>query len=328
LNTSIRQISEGDLTVQVPICSEKDQIGNGLTDLVNNFHGLVASIATAIDQVTSGANLVSDSSLSLSQGATNQASTVQELTASLEQVSEQTHLNAQNAETANALAKSAKSNAAEGNTQMKDMLKAMEDISISSANINKIIKVIDDIAFQTNILALNAAVEAARAGQHGKGFAVVAEEVRNLAGKSANAAKETTEMIENSIRKVEAGTKIANQTAKSLDEIVFEVDRAADLINSIAVASIEQARSIEQINFGITQVSQVVQTNAATAEESAAASEELSGQAAQLKEHVSSFRLKVGINETGPKTTVKLTARGKTDPSTKISLSSGNFGKY
>ncbi len=223
----VQKIAQGDLSVQAPVKADTDQIGRNLTDLLNNFHGLVKTIVTAIDQVASGANLVSDSSFALSQGATHQASSVQELTASLEQVSSQTHLNAQNAETANELANNAKVNASEGNDQMKEMLKAMVDISDSSNNIGKIIKVIDDIAFQTNILALNAAVEAARAGQHGKGFAVVAEEVRNLAGKSANAAKETTDMIESSIRKVEAGTKIANATAKSLDEIVSQVDRAA-----------------------------------------------------------------------------------------------------
>lgn len=306
LSAAIEQISKGDLTVNVPVCSEKDQIGNGLTNLVGNFNGLVSSISVAIDQVSSGANLVSDSSLSLSHGATNQASTVQELIAALEEISEQTHLNAQNAGQANEIAKNAKTNAAEGNGQMKDMLMAMDDISTSSANINKIIKVIDDIAFQTNILALNAAVEAARAGQHGKGFAVVAEEVRNLAGKSANAAKETTDMIENSIRKVEAGIKIANDTAKTLDEIVTEIDRAAELIHSIAIASTEQAHGIEQINYGIGQVSQVVQTNAATAEESASASEELSGQAMQLKEHIRQFKLKTGVGELRHNTAEKL----------------------
>ena len=268
---------------------------------------------------------------------------MQELTASLEQISSQTHLNAQNAEEANTFAKNAKTNASQGNSQMKDMLKAMDEISISSSNINKIIKVIDDIAFQTNILALNAAVEAARAGQHGKGFAVVAEEVRNLAGKSANAAKETTDMIESSIRKVEVGTKIANETAKALDEIVYQVDRAADLINSIAVASVEQAQGIEQINLGIMQVSQVVQTNAATAEESAAASEELSSQAARLKENASRFMLRgkntakapvstpVPVAAPAPivRETPKVTASAPAPSSRpKILLGDNEFGKY
>ena len=288
----IKKISEGDLSVEVPHASPEDQIGNGMTQLVNNYNNLVDSMATAVNQVTSGADLVSNSSLALSQGATQQASTVQELTASLEQISTQTHLNAENAGQANELTKNAKTNAAKCNMQMKDMLNAMSDISNSSYNINNIIKVIDDIAFQTNILALNAAVEAARAGQHGKGFAVVAEEVKNLAGKSANAAKETTVMIENSIDKVEVGTKIADQTAGALDEIVSQVDLAAELINSIAAASVDQASGIEQINFGIAQVSEVVQTNAATAEENASASEELSSQAINLKEHIGTFKLK------------------------------------
>ena len=331
LDKTIREVSDGDLTVDVPVVSPQDQIGNGLSTLVNNFHNLVASISTAIDQVASGANLVSNSSFSLSEGATHQASSVQQLTASLEEISEQTLLNAQNAEKANALAQNAKTNAAEGNSEMRDMLKAMEDISVSSSNINKIIKVIDDIAFQTNILALNAAVEAARAGQHGKGFAVVAEEVRNLAAKSANAARETTDLIENSIKKVEAGTKIANVTAKALDEIVVNVDRAAELIQSIATASAEQAQGIEQVNLGITQVSQVIQSNAATAQESASASEQLSSQAEQLKEQVSTFKLKgrsQAIPVTKPKVSAEQTVRKAVSAPSKLTLSSGEYGKY
>ncbi len=286
------RIADGDLTVEVEVRSENDLLGKKLAQMVQNNNEVLSNIATASEQVAVGARQVSDSSLALSQGASEQASSVEELTASLQEIASQTEINAQNANQANELSENAKVNAVDGNSQMKEMLKAMKEINESSANISKVIKVIDDIAFQTNILALNAAVEAARAGQHGKGFAVVAEEVRNLAARSANAAKETTDMIAGSIKKAEDGTKIAQDTANALDKIVVGIEKVADLVSNIAVASNEQAMGISQINQGIMQVSNVVQTNSATSEESASASEELSSQAALLKDTVSKFKLK------------------------------------
>ena len=335
---AIERLADGDLTVEFTLSSDKDALGKGLITLTENLNQLIGAIMTSSDQVTSGATMVSHSSMSLSQGATEQASSIEELTASLEEIATQTNVNAQSAEKANELALRASENAAGGNVHMQEMLKAMEDISMSSASINKIIKVIDDIAFQTNILALNAAVEAARAGQHGKGFAVVAEEVRTLAGRSANAAKETTDLIEDSIRKVEAGTRIANQTAGALGQIVDQVNKAADLVQSIDSASKEQAVAVEQINQGIIQVSQVVQTNAATAEESAAASEELSAQAEQLRETVSVFRIKQSAirresaQSSGPRNAAQKAiaprSAAKTAGKPVLSLGENDFGKY
>ena len=287
----MRAIADGDLTTVVTVRSENDIVGKAMSELVEKFHGLASSIVESASQVDAGATQVAEASTSLAQGATEQASSVEELTASLEEITSQTTQNASNAKTTDELAKAIKKDAETGNSQMKDMLRAMDEINISSENISKIIKVIDDIAFQTNILSLNAAVEAARAGEHGRGFAVVAEEVRNLAGQSAKAAKETTELIENSGKKVEAGTKIANITAEALEKIVEGITKASDLVDAIATASNDQAESLEQVNQGIMEVSEVVQNTAAAAEESAAASEELSAQADNLNEYVAVFKL-------------------------------------
>ncbi len=318
-------------------------IKEALNLIIESFNQILQDMNNAADQVASGSRQVSDGSQELSQGATEQASAIEQLTSSIGDIATKTKQNAMRANEASELAVTAKERAEQGNSQMQALQKAMEDINLSSTNISKIIKVIDDIAFQTNILALNAAVEAARAGQHGKGFAVVAEEVRNLAARSANAANETTGLIEGSIQKVSAGTTIANGTAKALEQIVAEVTKAATLVGAIAEASNEQANNISQINQGVEQVSQVVQSNSATAEESAAASEELSSQADLLKEMIGQFQLKTKSNSKSSNRLSddyssaysddshrdrKNTQKSKSKSKQVIALTSSEFGKY
>lgn len=357
IKTVAQEITKGNLDVIINKYYN-DEIGD-LSDafkiMSHNLNEVMTNINSSTEQVASGSRQLSDSSTALSQGSAEQASSVEELTSSIEEISSQTKNNAENANQANLLAEKAKENAAQGNERMGQMLKAMDEINSSSANISKIIKVIDEIAFQTNILALNAAVEAARAGQHGKGFAVVAEEVRNLAQRSANAAKETTTMIEGSIDKVEDGTKIATETAEALNEIVDAIGKVTALVNDINIASNEQASKISQINQGIMQVSRVVQTNSATSEEIAAASEELASQSELLKEQVSRFILKKahmptfssykGMNDIDPnvlkmvgdmydrnKIITDVTYENSREPvsnhSNKMDLNSNEFGKY
>ncbi|QOX65011.1 HAMP domain-containing protein [Anoxybacterium hadale] len=290
----LKEIGDGnlDLAVTANYTGDFVAIKDSLNNIITSLSEVLGNINEAAEQVNSGARQVSDGSQALSQGATEQASSIEELSASIAEIATQTKENAMNANLASDLAEDAKAFAERGNDQMSGMLDSMAEINEASSNISKIIKVIDDIAFQTNILALNAAVEAARAGVHGKGFAVVAEEVRNLAARSAEAAKETTELIEGSISKVSSGTKIANDTAAALKGIASKVGEAADLVKGISTASNEQASGIAQINKGIEQVSMVVQNNSATAEESAAASEELSSQSEFLKEMVGKFKMK------------------------------------
>lgn len=289
----LQEVARGDLTVAMvgEYKGSYNLIKDGLNHAISSFNDLLSEISIAAEQVALGSKQVSDGSQSLSQGTTEQASSIEELTSSITEISTETKQNAQNATQASSLASITQTEAAQGTEKMNQMLVSMKEINESSANISKINKVIDDIAFQTNILALNAAVEAARAGQYGKGFAVVAEEVRNLAAKSAQAANETTALIESSIVKVENGTRIASETANTLTKISESVQKVNLIVGNIASASNDQATAISQIDQGLSQVSIVIQTNSATAEESAASSEELSGQADMLKEVVQKFRL-------------------------------------
>lgn len=286
------KISKGDFTQEVPLRSEEDKLGLALQRIEKDLSAALLQIRTAAEQVNLGAEQISIGAQSLASGSAEQASSVEELNSTITEVAMQVKENAESAAKASGLSQSVQEKTVQGDAKMKETLDSIQKISEASVSISKIIKVIDDIAFQTNILALNAAVEAARAGEAGKGFAVVAEEVRNLAAKSAEAAKETTALIESSVAKAEMGTKVVNETAGILSTVSESVRATAALVGEIATASNTQASAVSQINQGIGQVSAVVQTNSATAEESAASSEELSGQAKILMEMVAKFKLK------------------------------------
>ncbi|MCL1822783.1 MAG: methyl-accepting chemotaxis protein [Oscillospiraceae bacterium] len=288
----LESIAKGDLTTHIAMLSDEDEMGISLSRMVKSLNQMFSEINSSTEQVSHGSKQVADGAQSLAQGSTTQAASIEELSSSISEIAEKTKTNAVTADKTAKLAESIMSNAEKGSRQMDEMMTAVQEINQASQNISKVIKVIDDIAFQTNILALNAAVEAARAGAHGKGFAVVAEEVRNLAGKSAEAAKETGDMIQNSMAKAELGTRIAGETAASLTDIVAGINESSEYIREIARASDEQSTGISQINTGIDQVAQIIQQNSATAEQSAAASEQMSGQSSMLQDLIAQFKLK------------------------------------
>lgn len=294
ISSVLDEVAGGNLDFRLTYdyAGEFSKVKIALEHISLSLNDTLGQINMSAEQVSVGAGQVSDGAQALSQGATEQASSIDELASTISEVAEHVQVNAGNATLANNRADAMGLEIAESNRQMQKMLASMHEIGDASGKIGKIMKTIEDIAFQTNILALNAAVEAARAGAAGKGFAVVADEVRNLANKSQEASKNTASLIENSLRATENGIKIAGDTADALSLVVQEVEDVTAIIAKISKASGEQAVSIAQVNEGVNQISAVVQTNSATAEESAAASEELSAQAAMMKRLAGQFRLK------------------------------------
>lgn len=290
----LSQLSAGNLDIQ----TEADFAGD-FVSLKESIDTIICSLNETMLHMNSAADIVADHSEGTSQGAknladrtTDQASVLEELTASITSVSDQVKLTAENAVKANERSKEAKENVEVCNRQMQSMIQAMVDIKVGSAKISDIIKNIEDIAEQTNLLSLNAAIEAARAGEAGRGFSVVAEEVRSLAEESAKAAQNTAKLITKSIETVENGTSIVNETAESLSQVVSNTGEITNIISEIADAAKEQAAAIEQINAGFEQMSEVVSTNSVTAQDSASASEELAEQAQNLKGLIGRFSLK------------------------------------
>ena len=294
ITDSLNEMQDGnrDIRLKNEYTGEFTKIKVALLDLSDKLTGLIGNIRISSDQVSSSAENVSAGAQNLTRGSMEQASSIEELSATINDISDRIRKNAENAAKANQAAATGQEEILKSDGQMQDMKASMNRINEKSAEISKIIKTIDDIAFQTNILALNAAIEAARAGEAGKGFAVVADEVRNLAQKSAEAAKDTTVLIDDTVKAVEQGSRLADSTAKSLHEVVNGQKELSILISEIASASDEQANAVSQVTTGIDQISSVVQTNSATAEESSASSSELNDQARNLREQISRFRLR------------------------------------
>jgi len=328
LKQGLEAIANGDFTItssnQELYQGDYTALLDSIRDLIARQNGTMRQIGLSAEQVAAGSEQVSAGAQALSQGATEQASSVEELAATISEISDQIGETSKNAGEARQNVDDAGAMMVQCDRQMKEMVAAMGEISENSQQIGRIIKTIEDIAFQTNILALNAAVEAARAGEAGKGFAVVADEVRNLAGKSAAASKDTSALIEAAVQSVERGAGIANTTATTLDAVAENSRATAKMVGKIAEAAQQQAVSITQVSQGIDQISSVVQTNSATAEESAASSEEMSAQAQTLKDLVGQFKLKedkpAPAVAASPETSAEISTKTPVGPSTGSSV--------
>ena len=292
----------------------------GIIVLVGNFIWMGKKLATPLEhacdglnegaeQIASAASQVSSTSQSLAEGSSEQAASIEETSASLEEISSMTKQNADNASQANLLMDEAEKDVNKANVSMRELIKAIGEISQSSDETKKIVKTIDEVAFQTNLLALNAAVEAARAGEAGAGFAVVADEVRNLALRSAEAAKNTAGLVEDTVKKAEHGSELVSVTAEAFEKVAHSAGKVGELVGEIAAASGEQSKGIEEINTTVTEMEKVTQGNAANAEEIAAASEELHAQTEQMNEIVRTLEEVVGSGGNSKETSRKEASR-------------------
>ncbi len=344
-NSVMDAVAQGDLTRRISINLDGNlgQLKTSVNRAVQMLSQTISKVITISTQVLTGVNQLTEAAQSLASGTTEQAASIEEISSSMNEIGSVARTNNENATQAQTLSTHTTNEIAKGNSQMEAMLKSMGEINTTSTDVSKVIKVIDEIAFQTNLLALNAAVEAARAGKYGKGFAVVAEEVRNLAARSSEAAKNTTELIETSIKEVENGVQNADHTAVILKEFVESIEKVNDLIGEISSASQEQANSVNEINISMNQVNQIIQQNSSISEETASSSQELASLAKTLQDMMSSFAIESGTPvqaeivrepaarpafETPAKKTVALVENQTTNRQNKIVLDDDDFGKY